>query len=73
MRLGGRRTSSNVEDRRGVSGKAVGIGGGIVGILIVGLLTLMNGGSLGDVVSNVIGQQAMTQTSEHYSESEEDK
>ena len=56
MRLGGRRTSSNVEDRRGVSGKAVGIGGGIVGILIVGLLTLMNGGSLGDVVSNVIGQ-----------------
>lgn len=55
MRLGGRRTSSNVEDRRGVSGKAVGIGGGIVGILIVGLLTLMNGGSLGDVVSNVIG------------------
>lgn len=73
MRLGGRRTSSNVEDRRGVSGKAVGIGGGIVGILIVGLLTLMNGGSLGDVVSNVIGQQAMTQTSEHYSESEEDR
>ena len=73
MRLGGRRTSSNVEDRRGVSGKAVGIGGGIGGILIVGLLTLMNGGSLGDVVSNVIGQQAMTQTSEHYSESEEDK
>lgn len=73
MRLGGRRTSSNVEDRRGVSGKAVGIGGGIVGVLIVGMLTLLNGGSVSDVVRNISGQQTMTQNKEQYTESEEDR
>ena len=73
MRLGGRRTSSNVEDRRGVSGKAVGIGGGIVGVLIVGILTLLNGGSVSDVVRNISGQQTMTQNKEQYTESEEDR
>lgn len=72
MRLGGRRTSSNVEDRRGMSGKAVGIGGGIVGVLIVGLITLLNGGSVSDVIRNISGQP-MTQTTEQYTESEEDR
>lgn len=72
MRLGGRRTSSNVEDRRGVSGRAVGIGGGIVGVLIVGLLTLLNGGSVSDVIRNISGTP-VTQTTEQYTESEEDR
>ena len=29
MRIDGRRRSGNIEDRRGVSGKTVGIGGGM--------------------------------------------
>lgn len=56
MRLDGRRSSSNVSDRRGFSGKKVGIGGGIVGIIILAAITLFQGGSLGDVVGNVAGQ-----------------
>lgn len=56
-----------------MSGKAVGIGGGIVGVLIVGILTLLNGGSVSDVVRNISGQQTMTQNKEQYTESEEDR
>lgn len=56
MRLDGRRNSSNVSDRRGFSGKSVGIGDGIVGIIILAAITLFQGGSLGDVVGNVAGQ-----------------
>lgn len=56
MRLDGRRNSSNVSDRRGFSGKSVGIGGGIVCIIILAAITLFQGGSLGDVVGNVAGQ-----------------
>lgn len=54
MRLDGRRTSSNVSDRRGISGKSIGIGGGIVGIIIAAVITLLQGGSVGDVISNVM-------------------
>ena len=51
MKLDGRRESSNVEDRRGMSGGTVGLGLG--GVLIVGLITLLMGGNLGDVLKNV--------------------
>ena len=52
MKLDGRRESTNVEDRRGMSGgKAAGLG--IGGIAIVAIITLMMGGNLGDVVQNV--------------------
>lgn len=56
MRMDGRRTSGNVDDRRrsGI-GRAAGIGGGIVGVLIVAAITLFSGGSLGDVLTNVVG------------------
>lgn len=56
MRLDGRRTSNNVSDRRGISGRGVGIGGGIVGVIIVALITLFSGGNVGDVINNVAGQ-----------------
>ena len=56
MRLDGRRTSSNVSDRRGSTGRKLGIGGGIVGVIIVAVLTLPNGGNIGDVVSNIVQQ-----------------
>ena len=54
MKLDGRRESTNVEDRRGVSGgKAAGMG--IGGIAIVAIITLLMGGNLGDVF-NVVTQ-----------------
>lgn len=57
MRLDGRRQSGNISDRRGRStGRTIGIGGGIVGAVIVAIITLMQGGGIGDVVSNVINQ-----------------
>jgi predicted metalloprotease len=43
MKLDGRRESSNVEDRRGLSGKAV-AGGGIGAVIIAALFAWMSGG-----------------------------
>lgn len=62
MRLNGRRNSSNVNDRRGLSGKTVGIGGGIIGVVIVAVVTLLSGGNIGDVIGNVMGSGVITQT-----------
>ena len=60
MNLSGRRQSNNVSDRRGVSGKAIGIGG--IGAVIVGVIvTLLSGGSIGDVFSNIMGSQMQQQ------------
>ena len=56
MKLTGRRESSNVEDRRGMSTGAKAGVGGIGGIIIIALFTLLQGGNLGDVVSNVVQQ-----------------
>ncbi|SFF91529.1 neutral zinc metallopeptidase [Prevotella sp. KH2C16] len=64
MRLNGRRQSDNVEDRRGMStGAKAGIGG-IGGIIVVALITLMSGGSLTDVIGNVVQQQLQSQVQE---------
>lgn len=60
MRLDGRRNSSNINDRRGVSGKTIGIGGGIVGVVIVAIVTLLGGGNIGDVLSTVMTQGGIT-------------
>ncbi|MBR6828124.1 MAG: neutral zinc metallopeptidase [Prevotella sp.] len=77
MKLTGRRESSNVEDRRGMSGGAkLGIGGGIGGILIIALMTFMQGGNLGDVVQNVVQQQMQAPTEtvgeENFTEEEQE-
>ncbi len=58
MKLDGRRNSGNINDRRGFSGKKVGIGGGIIGVIIVAAITLFSGGGIGDVLSNIMGQSA---------------
>ena len=63
MRLTGRRESSNVEDRRGRSGGGAGKSLGIGGIIVVGLITLLMGGDLGDVFNNV-SQMGFQETSE---------
>lgn len=72
MRLDGRRRSGNVDDRRGMTGKALGVGGGIVGLIVAGLFTLLSGGDIGDVVSNVVGQMGGGNQSSEYVETEED-
>ncbi|MBO4803402.1 MAG: neutral zinc metallopeptidase [Muribaculaceae bacterium] len=55
MRLEGRRESENVEDRRGMStGTRVGLGG-IGGLIIAGLITLLMGGNIGDVLQQAGG------------------
>lgn len=74
MKLDGRRESSNVEDRRGVSGGTVGLGLG--GVLVVGLITLLMGGNLGDVMKNVssmggIGTESVQTTREFTAQEEE--
>ena len=62
MKLTGRRESSNVEDRRGLSsGAKAGIGGGIVAIIITLVMSVLSGGNgaeggggLGDILGSVI-------------------
>lgn len=61
MKLDGRRGSDNIHDRRGVSGKTIGIGGGIVGVILMAVITLLSGGDLGDVASQAM--QAMNENS----------
>ena len=57
MKLDGRRQSNNVDDRRGMSGGTV-AGLGIGGIVMIALFTFLQGGNLGDVISNVGTQMA---------------
>lgn len=73
MKLDGRRKSSNVEDRRGMSGKSIGVGGGIVGIIIIAILTFMRGGDIGDVVSNVMSQGGYQGQETEYTPDAEDQ
>lgn len=57
MRLDGRRTSNNVDDRRGSSsGRGLKLaGGGITGIIIAAVITLLSGGDLSSVLMNLLG------------------
>jgi len=52
MKLEGRRESSNVEDRRGMSGGQM-AGVGIGGVIIVALITMLLGGNPMDVIQNM--------------------
>ncbi len=76
MRLTGRRESSNVEDRRGVSGGAK-AGLGIGGVILVAVITFLSGGDLGDVITNVaqsggLSLEQTTQTNTQFSAEEEE-
>jgi len=56
MRMSGRRSSGNIDDRRGSgTGRKLGIGGGIIGVIIVAAITLFSGGGIGDVIGNIMG------------------
>lgn len=58
MRLDGRRESNNVEDRRGMSGGMKAGIGGIGGIILIALMTLLGGGDMSDVFNNVMEETA---------------
>ena len=64
MRFDGRRESNHVDDRRGMGGAAKAGIGGVGGIILVVILTLLQGGDLGDVISNVTQQQLQGQVTE---------
>ena len=63
MKLDGRRESSNVDDRRRMSGGTV-AGLGIGGIVMIAIITFLSGGNIGDVVNNVGQQMAQGQVVE---------
>ena len=52
----GRRQSSNIEDRRGVSAGGVAVGGGVIGIIIVVLNLLLGGGDASQLPELMPGQ-----------------
>lgn len=58
MRLDGRRSSNNVDDRRGSSSPGRGLklaGGGIAGVIIAAVIALLGGGDLSSILSGVLG------------------
>jgi predicted metalloprotease len=66
MRYKGRRQSSNVEDRRGMStGRKVGVGGGIATIVIA-LIVMLLGGDPQSVINLMQPGQEYTETSTDY-------
>ncbi|MED4203677.1 neutral zinc metallopeptidase [Neobacillus mesonae] len=70
MKWKGRRESSNVEDRRGMGGKMV-FGGGIGGVIIILLFTLL-GGNPGDLINNMSSNDG-SNTNVPYEETAQEK
>jgi len=52
MRWQGRRRSDNVEDRRGIGGRGLAVGGGLGGLVVLALVILL-GGNPDDVIQNL--------------------
>jgi len=57
MQWMGRRESANVEDRRGVSGGGLAVGGGVIGVIFILAKFLLGGGDLNDLQQLVPPQQ----------------
>jgi predicted metalloprotease len=74
MKWLGRRQSDNVEDRRGLSGGKVAVGGGVIGIII--LLLNVFGGETGQTVGSALeqmqGGQQQTETAAPLSKEDEE-
>lgn len=58
----GRRGSSNVDDRRGMSGGGIAAGGGIVGVIVYILYSVLSGGEIDPSQIPQMSPQAQTQT-----------
>ena len=61
MQWQGRRESSNVDDRRGISGGGMAIGGGVIGVIFILAKFLLGGGDVNDL-SQLIQQPQQNQT-----------
>lgn len=75
MKLDGRRESSNVEDRRRMSGGTIAGIGGIGGIIIAVLMSLFMGGgdvNIGDVIQQAGNAQQTTETDREFTPEEEE-
>lgn len=71
MRLDGRRTSNNVDDRRGMGG-GMGVGRlGLGGVIVVALITWLMGGNPMDVLQMMEGG-VMSQTSQQFTPEEDE-
>ena len=72
MRWQGRRKSENVEDRRGIGGRGVAVGGGLGGLVIVVLYVLL-GGNPSEITQNLQVDGPMSSTGAGQPLSEKDK
>ena len=72
MNLKGRRQSSNVDDRRSTV-KKVAIGGGLGAVVIAAIMTLLNGGNMGDVVQQVANNALSGQTENYTPTAQEEE
>ncbi|MGA4721102.1 KPN_02809 family neutral zinc metallopeptidase [Fictibacillus nanhaiensis] len=70
MKWRGRRGSANVEDRRGMGGKGLAVGGGLGGLIIVLIVTLL-GGNPGDLIGGLGEQEQSTPYEETQKEKED--
>lgn len=61
MQWQGRRQSTNVEDRRGVSGGGLAVGGGVIGVIFILAKFLLGDGDINDL-SQIIQQPQQQQT-----------
>ena len=60
MQWMGRRESSNVDDRRDITGGGMAIGGGVIGVIFILAKFLLGGGDLNDLQQLVPQQQELT-------------
>ena len=73
MRLDGRRNSNNVVDKRGLSGRSIVIGGGIVGVIVAVVITLLQGGDIGDVAKSALQSMGGTRTENYVPDAEDER
>ena len=74
MKWIGRRQSSNVDDRRGVSGGGIAAGGGVIGVVIYLLYTFLSGGDIDPAkIPQVINDGGQTQMSAEQQAADEER